>query len=131
MSFVWNAIKNLGGKAIGFIRGMNGKKAGAFLGGLAGRALNYIPYVGPLLSGAVSVPAAALGSEIGKQLEDKLFNKISDALEEEHGWAQRQKPWKLQYKGTKPLRTGFLEPSNWQVTGPGGTSYTSANASQP
>ena len=91
---VWNAVRTFGRKAWGYIKGMNGKRAGAFLGGAAGAAVSSIPFVGQAL-GPLAVPAltsagAYLGSYAQDQLEKALEEKEKE-LDYKYGFKKMRK----------------------------------------
>ena len=83
-----NTVKNLGKKAIGYVRGLNGNKAAALVSSLASK---YLPFVGD----AANPFLQKIGNYINEKLEDwSDFNKqakIGGVKKPNNRWRIRQK----------------------------------------
>lgn len=83
-----NTVKNLGKKAIGYVRGLNGNKAATLLSSLASK---YVPFIGD----AANPFLQKLGSYVNEKLDEwSDFNKrakSSGIKKPDNRWRIKQK----------------------------------------
>ena len=102
MSFIkkaWQAVKAFGRNAWGYIKGMNGKRAGSLLGSAIGTALSGVPVLGSMM-GAAAIPALTMaGAKLGDYLQgpvdhavqEFLYDQAAADLDEKFGLKKRAK----------------------------------------